>query len=268
MPHWPWRLERERAGQQLVGLAARSGTSRRFRRDAGRDASCSSGLGSNRSIWLGPPFCMSRITALARGAEVTGPGREIMAEHGAVFGRLGDCANRPGPAAQAQAGIVPTLAGVRMRIGRLAPTSRIGNSLVLSSIWQKSSHNCRAPGCVGLISAERYCVRPAARAGSELQATSWASVAGPARSGRQIDSAVSPDAAAASQNVRQESRPARRQVYRSASSDCNTTADEPGGYSWRHHGWSKALKRWMVPRRRTGTDCGRDGPLDLPASPG
>ena len=77
MPHWPWRLELERAGHQLVGLAARSATSRRLRRSTWPSRVCSSGLGSNRSIWLGPPFCISMITALARGGEVPGPRPQI-----------------------------------------------------------------------------------------------------------------------------------------------------------------------------------------------
>src|SRR3954447_8844660 len=36
---------------------------------------CSSDLGSNRSIWLGPPFCMKCTTALARGGECPPPRR-------------------------------------------------------------------------------------------------------------------------------------------------------------------------------------------------
>ena len=60
---------------------------------------CSSGLGSNRSIWLGPPTCISMMTDRARGREVAdaaaggrsrpvAPGRRRDARHVGLSSRV------------------------------------------------------------------------------------------------------------------------------------------------------------------------------------
>ena len=71
----PAAMKLEGTSQQLVGFAAGL-----EHLDLGRIhlavAAIESGLGSNSSIWLGPPFCMSMITALAGAGNWLGLGAD------------------------------------------------------------------------------------------------------------------------------------------------------------------------------------------------